>query len=120
MITAGIIGASGYAGVELLRLCAGHPQIQVVRATGDTQAGTAVTDLYPSLAAAYPGLMFDPYDEADFEGLDLAFLCLPHGASQALVPALRKRVRWVVDVAADFRLHDASLYPQWYGEPHAA
>ena len=120
MISVGIIGASGYAGVELLRLCAGHPELSVVRATGDTQAGTAVSELYPSLAAAYQGLVFEPYIEAAFDGLDVAFLCLPHGASQALVPGLRSRVRWVVDVAADFRLHDAALYPQWYGEPHAA
>jgi N-acetyl-gamma-glutamyl-phosphate reductase len=120
MITAGIIGASGYAGVELLRLIAGHPDITVVRATGDTQAGTPVSELYPSLAAAYGELVFESYDEASFDGLDLAFLCLPHGASQALVPTLRGMVRWVVDVAADFRLHDASLYPQWYGEDHIA
>jgi len=120
MILVGIIGASGYAGVELLRLCAGHPDISVVRATGDTQAGTRVAELYPSLAAAYSELVFEPYVEDAFEGLDVVFLCLPHGASQSLVPGLQGRVRWVVDVAADFRLHDAALYPTWYGERHAA
>ena len=59
MITVGIIGASGYAGVELLRLAAGHPDLTVTRATGDTQAGTPVAELYPSLAAAYGDLVFD-------------------------------------------------------------
>jgi len=120
MITVGIIGASGYAGVELLRLAAGHPDLTVTRATGDTQAGTPVAELYPSLAAAYGDLVFEPYDPAAFDGVDVAFLCLPHGASQAIVPELRADVRWVVDVAADFRLHDAALYPEWYGEAHAA
>jgi N-acetyl-gamma-glutamyl-phosphate reductase len=120
MISVGIIGASGYAGVELLRLCAGHPDIIVQRATGDSQAGTRVSDLYPSLAAAYGDLVFEPYEETAFDGLDVVFLCLPHGASQSLVPGLQARARWVVDVAADFRLHDAALYPAWYGEPHAA
>ena len=120
MITAGVIGASGYAGAELLRLAAGHPDLSVVRATGDTQAGTRVRELYPSLAAAYGDLVFEPYDESSFDGLDLVFLCLPHGASQSIVPKLRGRVRWVVDVAADFRLHHAALYPQWYGEAHTA
>ncbi|MGZ4681089.1 MAG: N-acetyl-gamma-glutamyl-phosphate reductase [Acidimicrobiales bacterium] len=120
MISVGIIGASGYAGVELLRLCAAHPELDVVRATGDTQAGTLVRELYPSLAAVHPDLAFEPYEPGSFQGIDLAFLCLPHGASQAIVPQLRGEVRWVVDVAADFRLHDASLYPEWYGEAHAA
>ncbi len=120
MISVGIIGASGFAGVELLRLCAGHPELDVVRATGDTQAGTLVRELYPSLAAVHPDLAFEPYEPGSFQGIDLVFLCLPHGASQAIVPELRERVRWVVDVAADFRLHDAALYPEWYGEAHAA
>ena len=120
MFSVGIIGASGFAGVELLRLCAGHPELRVVRATGDSQAGVPVIDLYPSLAAVYPDLVFEPFQADAFDGLDLVFLCLPHGASQALVPELRPRVTWLVDVAADFRLHDAALYPQWYGEAHTA
>ena len=120
MHSVGIIGASGFAGVELLRLCAGHPDLRVVRATGDSQAGVAVSELYPSLAAVYPELVFEPYQADAFDGLDVVFLCLPHGASQALVPELRPKVGWLVDVAADFRLHDPNLYPQWYGEAHTA
>jgi N-acetyl-gamma-glutamyl-phosphate reductase len=120
VIEVGIIGASGYTGAELLRLCATHPELHVAFATGDSQAGTAVAELYPSLAAAYGDLTFRRYDPADLDGVDLVFCGLPHGASQALMPELRSRVRWVVDLAADFRLQDAELYPQWYGEPHAA
>jgi N-acetyl-gamma-glutamyl-phosphate reductase len=117
---AGIIGASGFTGAELLRLCARHPDLSVAFATGDTQAGTAVADLYPSLAAHYRDLRFATYDPAAVDGLDVVFLGLPHGASQALVPELRGRVKHVVDLAADFRLKDADLYPQWYGEAHHA
>ena len=116
----GIFGGSGYTGAELLRLCAQHPELEVAFATADSQAGGRAADLYPSLAAAYPGLTFsenDP-DLADQHGIDLAFLALPHGASQHLVPDLRKRVGKIVDLAADFRLKDAALYPQWYGEEH--
>ena len=113
-----IIGASGFTGAELLRLCAGHPDFDVVLATGDTKAGTAVADLYPSLAAHYPDLTYSPADPAAADGCDVAFLGLPHGASQTLVPELLGRVGHVVDLAADFRLRDAALYPTWYGEDH--
>ncbi len=100
----GIIGASGYTGVELLRLLAGHPGFSLAFATGDSQAGARAADRYPSLAAAYG---------------DLVFCALPHGASQALMPSLVDAVPHVIDLAADFRLHDASLYPTWYGAAHS-
>ena len=83
-----IVGASGYTGAELLRLCAQHPSFDVVYATGDSQAGTRAADLYPSLAAAYPELVFEELDPARAEGVDLVFLGLPHEASMALAPAL--------------------------------
>ena len=118
MTSVGIIGASGYTGAELLRLVAGHPDLDLVFAAGDSQAGTAVADLYPSLAGAWPGLEFVPFAEDLLGGVDLVFCGLPHGASQALMPTLLDRVRWVVDLAADFRLQDASLYPTWYGDDH--
>ncbi|MGV3759390.1 MAG: N-acetyl-gamma-glutamyl-phosphate reductase, partial [Actinomycetota bacterium] len=120
MIEVGIVGGSGYTGVELLRLLAAHPTLQVRVATGDSQAGTRVADLYPSLGAAHPDLVFEPYATERFDGLDLVFLALPHGASQAIVPELLGRVGHLVDLAADFRLEDPALYPRWYGEPHQA
>jgi N-acetyl-gamma-glutamyl-phosphate reductase len=118
MISVGIIGGSGYTGVELLRLCRAHPELQVEFATADSQAGTPVAELYPSLAAAYPHLDFVPYDPELVDRVDLVFLGLPHGASQAIVPDVLGKVRWLVDLAADFRLDDAGLYPTWYGESH--
>jgi len=114
----GVFGASGYAGAELLRLATCHPDLDIVLATGDSKAGSPVADLYPSLAAAYPDLILAPPDPALADGLDVVFLALPHGASQDLVPDLRKRVGVVVDLAADFRLTDAALYPIWYGDDH--
>ena len=120
MVSVGIIGASGFTGAELLRLIAAHPDLDVRIATGDSQAGSRAADLYPSLAAAYPSLVYRTYDPAEVAGLDVVFLGLPHGASQAIVPELIGQVGHLVDLAADFRLQDAGLYPQWYGEAHTA
>jgi N-acetyl-gamma-glutamyl-phosphate reductase len=119
VINVGIIGASGFTGAELLRLCHAHPGFELAFATGDSQAGVPIAELYPSLAAAYAGQSFVAYEPSLLAGVDLVFCGLPHGASQALMLELRQRVRWVVDLAADFRLLDELLYPQWYGEPHA-
>ena len=98
----GIIGASGYTGAELLRLCAQHPQLDVVYATGDTQAGTLATNLYPSLAGVYPNLVFESFDRDRAGDLDVVFLCLPHEASLALVPQLVGSVRCVVGLPSGF------------------
>jgi N-acetyl-gamma-glutamyl-phosphate reductase len=103
-----------------LRLLTGHPEFEVAVVTAHTNAGQAVGEHTPSLRAAYPGLVYEAFDPGRLDGLDLVFCALPHGESQQLVPGLRGRVGTVVDLAADFRLRDAALYPQWYGEPHAA
>ncbi len=118
MTAIGIIGASGYTGAELLRLCAGHPDLEVVFATGDSQAGTEIAALYPSLAAAYPGRQFDQWDPALLGQVQAVFLGLPHGASQALMPTVLEAGVKVVDLGADFRLADPAAYEQWYGEAH--
>src|ERR1700733_14968154 len=99
---AGIVGASGYTGAELLRLVAGHPSFEVAVATAHTHAGQTVGAHTPSLAAAYPGLTYEENDPARFDGLDLVFCGLPHGESQQIVPGLRARGGVVVDLAADF------------------
>ncbi len=116
----GIIGASGFTGAELLRLLSAHPGFELAFATGDTQAGTRVAELYPSLAAAYPDLAFVPWHLDLLADVELVFLGLPHGASQAIVPGLVDAGVKVVDLAADFRLTDPDDYPRWYGEAHAA
>jgi N-acetyl-gamma-glutamyl-phosphate reductase len=116
---AGVVGGSGYTGAELLRLLAGHPDIDVVHVTAAANAGTRVGDLYPSLGAAYPGLDYVPFDPVALGELDVAFLALPHGESQQLAGRLVDRVPHLVDLGADFRL-PAAEYAQWYGADHMA
>ncbi len=116
---AGVVGGSGYAGAELLRLLAGHPEIEVVHVTADSNVGAAVGDLYPSLVPVYERLRFAPLDAADLAGLDLVFCTLPHGASQQLLPGLLDHVGHAIDLGADFRL-PPDVYSRWYGEPHHA
>jgi N-acetyl-gamma-glutamyl-phosphate reductase len=118
MVAVGIVGASGFTGAEVLRLAAAHPDLDVVYATADTQAGTRAAALYPSLAGAYPDLVFEAFDADRVRGLDLVVLGLPHAASMALVPELVGRVGTVVDLSAAYRLRDASAYPTYYGFAH--
>ena len=105
-------------GAELLRLLAGHPCFEVEFLGGDSAAGEAVGDLYPSLAASYPGRQFAAGLPKDLEVL---FLALPHGKSQEIVPELLGNgCPVIIDLAADFRLNDPAEYEQWYGHAHSA
>ncbi len=115
----GIVGASGYAGAELLRLLAAHPALDVAWVTGDSNAGKTVAELYPSLGRAYPDLRFEVYEPGRTEDLDVLWLALPHGRSQRVVPEVIDQVAHVVDLAADFRLPIAG-YTHWYGDGHEA
>ncbi len=116
---AGVLGASGYTGVELLRLLASHPEIEVAVAQAESSAGIELAELYPGLRGEYGSLVLDPIDAQAAEGLDLAFLCLPSGHAQHVVPRLIGRVGHIVDLSADFRLRDPAAYPRWYGFEHA-
>lgn len=118
-VRAGVVGGSGYTGAELLRLLAGHPDVEVVAVTADSNAGARVGELYPSLGSAYPELTYQPFEPVDFAGLDLVFFALPHGESQRLVPDVIGDVAHVVDLGADFRL-PAPSYEHWYGARHGA
>src|SRR5436305_12612126 len=111
MYRVGIVGASGYTGAELLRLCFEHPQLELVWAMGETQAGTEVADLYPSLAAAYPRMRSEAYDASLAGALDLVFLAPPHATSHQLAPALPRRADKVTDLSAHFPRSDPSPYP---------
>jgi len=116
----GVLGASGFVGGELLRLLAGHPDLDLVVAGGDRQAGQPVATVHPHLAGCYPDLVLSATDAAVADGLDVVFTALPHGASSALVPDLVERAGLVVDLGADFRLKVAGAYPIWYGQAHPA
>jgi N-acetyl-gamma-glutamyl-phosphate reductase len=115
-----VLGATGYAGLELLRLAASHDDLEVVLATGDTNAGRRVATHAPALAALYPSLSFDVTSAVFEHELDVAFLALPHGESQKYVPDLLERGVQVVDLGADFRLKSASDYAHWYHHEHAS
>lgn len=117
-VSVAILGASGYTGVELLRLVAQHPSMRLVAATGDTQAGSLVASVYPNLAGTYPDLVFAENDPAVCDGADLVFLGLPHEASLERVPELVGRVGCVVDLSAAFRLKNTAAYPEYYGFVH--
>jgi N-acetyl-gamma-glutamyl-phosphate reductase len=116
----GVIGASGYAGAEVLRICASHPDLDVVIATGESNAGRLVAEHIPALAGAYPSMVFEPTASALGAELDVVFLALPHGQSQRYVPDLIARGVAVVDLGADFRLKNPADYVTWYGESHRA
>ena len=120
MSSVGVLGASGFAGAEILRLLASHPEFTVTYATGDSAAGELVADVYPSLAAAYGGLRLGVYDAADAAGLDIVFAALPNGPAQQIVPDLLPKVGHILDLSADFRLKDPALYPAFYGAEHQA
>lgn len=119
-----ILGASGYTGAELLRLLAFHPHLEVAFAGASANSGTAIGDLFPSLAPLYDSMQFSNVEDlvGDLSSgslrADVVFLALPHGMSQQIVPRIHSHVRLVVDLAADFRLRDASQYPRWYHADH--
>ena len=119
-IIAGVLGASGYAGAEVLRLLAGHPSLRVSWAAGDASAGEPVASRYPGLSRAYGDLGFCTVDEGLAKGADVLFAALPHGRAAGLAGRLGAAAGLVVDLSADFRLHEPAAYPVWYGAAHPA
>jgi N-acetyl-gamma-glutamyl-phosphate reductase len=115
-IRVAVAGASGYAGGELLRLIAGHPEFELVAATAHSQAGTHVAAVHPQLAGL--DLALGATDAATLSDADLIFLALPHGQSAALAAQLPASVK-IVDLGADFRLTDAAAWQKYYGGTHA-
>jgi N-acetyl-gamma-glutamyl-phosphate reductase len=111
-----VAGASGYAGGELLRLIAGHPELEIVAATAHTNAGAPVGSVHQHLVGL--DLSFTATDPSVLAGADLVFLALPHGESGAVAAQLPPEVR-VVDLGADHRLRDPADWARYYGGPHA-
>jgi N-acetyl-gamma-glutamyl-phosphate reductase len=118
MVKIGIVGGTGYTGVELLRLLAQHPQAEVVAITSRGDAGTAVADMYPSLRGRV-GLRFEDPAKANLVACDVVFFATPNGIAMQQAPALLDAGVRVIDLAADFRIKDVGEWEKWYGMSHA-
>ena len=118
MVKVAICGGSGYTGAELLRILAQHPGVQVAAVTSERSAGKRVTDIFPHLLK-YSNLVYEPMDPARLlSKADVFFLALPHAESQEAVEAFFSKGKKVIDLSADFRLSDISVYEEWYKTPH--
>ena len=118
MIKVGIVGGTGYTGVELLRLLAQHPAADVRTITSRKDAGTRVADLFPSLRGRYDLAFVDPADAA-LDRCDAVFFATPHGVAMAQARALVGAGVRIIDLAADFRIRDVAMFEKWYKIPHA-
>lgn len=119
MIKAGIVGGTGYTGVELLRLLAKHPQVEVSVITSRAEAGVKVADLFPNLRG-HVDLVFTEPDVNILGQCDVVFFATPHGVAQNMMPVLMKTGTRIVDLSADFRIRDVPLWEKWYGQTHGA
>lgn len=117
-IKAGIIGANGYTGLELLRMLAAHPYADVAYAGSRSQAGESIAAFFPSLAGAYGGRIFDAIDLNKASACDVVFAALPHGQSAEICGQLIDMGTKVIDLSADFRYDDISLYENVYKIAH--
>jgi N-acetyl-gamma-glutamyl-phosphate reductase len=119
MIRVGIVGGTGYTGVELLRLLAQHPEVQVVAITSRGDAGTDVASMFPSLRGRLR-LKFEDPASANLKACDAVFFATPNGVAMEQAPALLDAGVRVIDLAADFRIRDVAEWERWYGMPHAS
>lgn len=117
-IKAGIVGATGYTGVELLRLLTTHPHVEVSTVTSRSEAGMAIADYFPSLRSIYD-LTFQTPDEARLDECDVVFFATPNGVAMKEAPALLAKGVRIVDLSADFRIQDIPTWEKWYGMSHA-
>jgi len=114
MLKVAIVGASGYTGVELIRLLLNHPQIEITCVTSRQNAGTSISSVFPSLLGRID-LQFDPVDlDLIIQKSDFVFTALPHKAAMEVIPDLLNAGKKVVDLSADYRLRDVAVYEAWY------
>ena len=118
MIKVGVVGGTGYTGVELLRLLALHPRVQLEAVTSRGEAGTPVADLFPNLRG-HIELAFTEPDPEVLANCDVVFFATPNGIAMGMARQLLERGVRVIDLAADFRLRDVAVWQQWYGMEHA-
>ena len=119
MIKVGVVGGTGYTGVELLRILAGHSQVEVVAITSRAEAGVKVADYFPSLRGRYDIAFSDP-GAAPLKGCDCVFFATPNGVAMSQAGALLESGAKVIDFSADFRLKDKATWEKWYKVAHAS
>ena len=119
MIKVGIVGGTGYTGVELLRLLAQHPNVEITAITSRSEAGMSVAEMFPSLRGAI-SLKFCKPDAAALESCDVVFFATPNGIAMTQAAQLLGAGVRVIDLAADFRIRDVSVWEKWYGMTHAS
>lgn len=117
MISAGIVGGTGYTGVELLRLLAAHPAVALSAITSRGQAGTPVADVFPNLRGVVDLAYTEPSQDT-LGNCDVVFFATPNGTAMEMAPALIEQCVRVIDLGADFRLRDLDEWTHWYGMPH--
>lgn len=118
MISVGIVGGTGYTGVELLRLLALHPNVQLKTITSRGDDGVAVSQMFPSLRG-FVDLSFTSLEQADLVNCDVVFFATPHGVAMSQAKELLANNVKIIDLAADFRLQDTAVFEKWYKMPHA-
>ncbi|MDN5753246.1 MAG: N-acetyl-gamma-glutamyl-phosphate reductase, partial [Nitrosospira sp.] len=118
MLKIGIVGGTGYTGVELLRILSQHPDVGIHAITSRKEAGVAVAEMFPSLRGRVPLKFCDPA-EAGLDKCDIVFFATPNGIAMQQVRSLLDAGVRVIDLAADFRIEDVAVWEKWYGMPHA-
>lgn len=117
MLKVGIVGGTGYTGVELLRLLAGHPEVEIVAITSRAEEGRRVDDVYPNMRGHFD-LVFTAPDKSNLEECDLVFFATPNAVAMRQAPKLLQHGVRVIDLSADFRIKDAAEWSAWYGCKH--
>jgi len=120
MLKVGVLGATGYAGVETVRILLGHPEVEITRLVSHSFVGKKISDVYPNLRHVCDIECCDLDVDDIAANCELVFTALPHGASKEVIPALYNKGLKIVDLSGDFRYDSKEVYEKWYGAPHSA
>ncbi len=120
MIKVSVLGATGYAGVELVRLLCSHKEVEITNLVSKSFAGKKLSEIYPNFSGVLDIELADLDIKKVVKESDVVFTALPHGASKEVIPELFKSQVKVIDLSGDFRYDDIKVYEKWYGEPHSS